>query len=117
MPVSKVPKDSPAKAPSARASCAENIIADRRGIISCVLPSMAAIPSGRATSLSAPSPNCSDNAPDRARDTFSATGSQMRFHVGIVCSTQATLLHTSRVTGPDAKSVTASSHRSAIVIA
>ena len=118
MPVSKVPNDSPARAASARAICAENIIADRRGIISCVLPSIAAMPSGREAASPRPSePNCSERAADRARDTLSATGSQMRFHVGIVCSTHATLLHTSRVTGPEAKSVTASSHRSATVIA
>ena len=76
------------------------------------------MPSGREAASPRPSdPNCSDKAADRARDTFKATGSQMRFHVGIVCSTHATLLHTSRVTGPEAKSVTASSHRSATVIA
>ena len=104
--MSKVPKDSPARAASARAIWAENIIADRRGIISCVLPSIAAMPSGREAASPRPSdPNCSDKAADRARDTFKATGSQMRFHVGIVCSTHATLLHTSRVTGPEAKSV------------
>ena len=113
-----MPKDSPAKAASAREICAENIIAERRGIISCVLPSIAAMPSGSDGESSRPSsPNCSDRAAESARDTFRAIGSQMRFHVGIVFSTHDTLLHTPRVTGPEAKSVTASSHRSATVIA
>ena len=55
MPVSQVPKDSPARAASARAIWAENIIADRRGIISWVLPSMAAMPSGRESIAPRPS--------------------------------------------------------------
>ena len=76
------------------------------------------MPSGsEAESSRPPCPNCSDSAADSARDTFRAIGSQMRFQVGIVFSTHDTLLHTLRVTGPEAKSVTASSHRSATVIA